>query len=325
MTFLHSVYRNGNYFVIQKGRCSLEKRCFRINEPLTPDFPDSIDLKISNRCSIGCPYCHEESIPAGGLADFDEIKKHLDSLPNKPIEVAIGGGDLVEDDESFELLKNVIIWLTERNIRASLTINEKSLNHVTFPKIISLKPHGLGISLGPGITEQRLLDIKDILTDEPFFRSTTTLVYHIILGMFPVDILKRILNVDNRSGLLEFGNNRVLFLGYKQFGRAKQTPLPDTIPVFESIIKRCILRQRELPNDMFSSITLGFDNLAVDQINLEGALLDTEFGDIFLGPEFSCSMYVDAVKGQYAESSTSTNRVDWNSIDIIDYFKHDKN
>ena len=74
MTFLHSVYRNGNYFVILKGRCSLEKRCFRIDEPLTPDFPDSIDLKISNRCSIGCPYCHEESIPAWGLADFDEIK-----------------------------------------------------------------------------------------------------------------------------------------------------------------------------------------------------------------------------------------------------------
>lgn len=318
--YANFVYRNGNYIVSSTGRNTLKKQCFRINEDFKPDFPDSIDLKISNRCSIGCPYCHEESIPNGKLADFNEIVKHLDSLPDKPIEVAIGGGDLVVDDESFLLLVELTKWLNSKNIRVSVTLNEKSFDSEIFTKLKELNLRGLGISLGPDITKDRL-EYLDKITAYQYLSPTK--VFHIILGLFPLDLLKDLLSHE----ICLWSNRiRLLFLGYKQFGRAKQDELPNTIPMFESLIKKSIIMQREVPVVYPSNYIFGFDNLALEQLNLEKAFIRQEFDSIFLGPEFSCSMYVDAVNGQYAESSTSSldSRVSWDSIDILEYFKHDK-
>ena len=148
-----------------------------------------------------------------------------------------------------------------------------------------------------------------------------SIVIHIVLGLIPLDFLDNILN---HSTLL---NKRILFLGYKQFGRAKNTPLPDSIKDFEVLIKKKILENRSKHVGTFfvSSVILGFDNLAIEQLNLDKSLLKPEFSDIFMGPEFSCSMYIDAVEGEFAETSRSENRVSWNSTDILTYFNHDKN
>ena len=51
-------YINGNYFVMSRRDGSKVKRALRFDEDLCADFPDSIDLKITNACSIGCKYCH---------------------------------------------------------------------------------------------------------------------------------------------------------------------------------------------------------------------------------------------------------------------------
>ena len=327
--FQNLAYRNGNYLVAVMGNKRL-KSCFRINEVFRPDFPDSIDLKISNRCSVGCPFCHEESTSNGKIADLSEIIKHLESLPNEPIEVAIGGGNLVEDEDSFELLKGLVDWLVKKRLFANLTLNEKSINNKVVSQLATLNLEGLGISFGPDITSERIIEISNIIDNHIPSRHRIDIVYHIILGLFPVDILRNLLIPPTyRSFDLLAGSMtpRLLFLGYKQFGRAKQTELPDTIPIFEEIIKESIFRRRSNTNIWLTrSQTLGFDNLAIEQINLAGSLLRPEFDDIYLGPEFSCSMYVDAVEGCYAKSSTSNkeDRVDWNTVDILKYFRHDK-
>lgn len=31
------------------------------NKDPQPEFPESIDLKITDYCDMGCPYCHESS------------------------------------------------------------------------------------------------------------------------------------------------------------------------------------------------------------------------------------------------------------------------
>lgn len=328
--FRNLAYRNGNYIVIIENNKRI-KRCFRINEDFKPIFPDSIDLKISNRCSVGCPFCHEESTSDGKIATLNEIIKHLEPLPNEPIEVAIGGGNLVEDEESFELLKDLVDWLNKKGIFANLTLNEKSVNDNVFSQLSTLELKGIGISLGPDITSERINNISKIINKWFRFpgRTGTNIVYHIILGLFPVDILRNLLIpqiyrdfVDVLAGSMI---PRLLFLGYKQFGRAKQTKLPDTIPIFEEIIKESIFRRRS-NFGISSSRIIGFDNLAIEQINLAGSLLSPEFDNIYLGPEFSCSMYVDAVEGCYAKNSTSNkeDRVDWNTVNILNYFRHDK-
>ena len=49
------IYLNGNYIVYFDGY-TLHKKALRAGEKLISEFPDSIDLKISNRCKSGCPF-----------------------------------------------------------------------------------------------------------------------------------------------------------------------------------------------------------------------------------------------------------------------------
>ena len=329
MIFLGSAYSNGNYYVTRKSGTMI-KRCFRVNEDFISEFPDSIDLKISNRCSIGCPYCHEESFKDGKIANLEETIKHLSQLPEKPIEIAIGGGNILEDDQTYDLLVKLLKWFSGRNNKVNITISEKSLSddkqldrlqklHKFVSDNSDISKLGIGISLGPDITEQRINQIKDSLKWVEFDWSVE-IVYHVILGLFPIPMLKLILTENCFATRVV----RILFLGYKQFGRAKKTELPPTIPIFETLIKKKIIEGRGSTSLMqLSNMVLGFDNLAIEQLNLSGSFLDLDFNDIYLGPEFSCSMYVDAVKGEFARTSTSTDRTSWNKISILDYFKQD--
>lgn len=320
MNMTYSAYRNGNYLVTRTG-FTLKKRCFRKNEDFMPEFPDSIDLKISNRCNLGCPYCHESSVSSGKLANFEELKDKLSCLPKKSIEIAVGGGDILCDTESKNLFLDLAQWLNENSFITNLTINEgsiKSDEDIEFLSNLEKESlvNAIGISLRPGTTLSRFQDLRNKLFLNWSLERMT--VVHIVLGLIPLDFLDDILKSTSCY------NERILFLGYKQFGRAENTSLPETIKEFEVRIKKVILEGRSRTLGVFNNHTFGFDNLAIEQLNLDSAFLGTEFNDIFMGPEFSCSMYVDAVKGELAETSRSEKRVSWNDISIIDYFNHDK-
>lgn len=322
---MYSVYKNGNYIVHAFGYGSTEKRCLRRGEDLIPEFPDSLDLKLSNRCSTGCPYCHEESVKDGKLADYDTLIKHLSILPEVPIEIAIGGGNMLEDEESKELLKKVLAWCWSREYRANLTINEdqvtpENLEFLSdYARTSEYKEIGIGISLTPGMTEARLDNV--LKTVQGNFDIERHVVFHVILGLFPIPLLKKL--VESETGLFSAGK-AILFLGYKQYGRARGTKIPEKgIKEHERLIKETILKGR--CGGIYERCVFGFDNLALEQINLEASLLTKEFKDVYFGPEFSCSMYVDAVKGEYAKTSRDSERVGWDNINLIDFFNHDKN
>lgn len=330
-------YKNGNYIVTDRSIFgTIEKRALRFGEDFIPEFPDSIDLKLSNRCSTGCQFCHEKSIETGKLANLDELKKHLRDIPRVPIEFALGGGNLLEDQESKELLKETVTWLVEEGFNVGLTINENMVTYknIKFIQQGILKPGndyfkrlGLGISLGPGTTKSRLKEIiKNLEKWEWGTIGKQTLgitpVFHVILGLVSRDLLQGILRGKIKTGFAK--GIRVLFLGYKQFGRAENTKLPNSIPEFEAEIKHAIIRGRETGINAYSNLTLGFDNLAIEQLNLKGAFLKKEFKDIYLGDEFTCSMYIDAVEGMYAKTSRSKERVRWNDCGILEFFKDDK-
>ena len=80
-----------------------------------PDFPESIDMKICNRCDRGCRMCHECSTPDGALADLNA--PFLDTL--RPYtELAIGGGNPLEHPGLTEFLmrmkKQKKTWYPDR-------------------------------------------------------------------------------------------------------------------------------------------------------------------------------------------------------------------
>ena len=123
MKVLHS-YENGNYLVkIFSDGTKIRFLNDKENE-FKAEFPENIDLKISNKCSIGCEFCHENSCKNGKIADGindyylgtlsrPNQARNLKLLSSNPkindfveslhygTEVAIGGGALSELGDSF--------------------------------------------------------------------------------------------------------------------------------------------------------------------------------------------------------------------------------
>ncbi len=313
-------YKNGNYIVYYSyGR--LVKRACRFGEELISDFPDSIDLKISNKCSWGCPYCHESSFPEGDVLDIDKTMEVLSQLPEVPIEIAIGGGNVFETPSlTLELIQR----LKKREYLPRITINYKDLlSPLTEEKKLILdEVGGIGISLDhlPEVINDFLGEpslyetlFGSIDTNVGFITRNYNIVAHIIAGVFPISQLQKLFDISDIP---------ILILGYKQWGRAKGTELPESMKEFEQIVKQEIYKQRTARyEDFISRKVVGFDNLALEQLDIKSCLSDKEWDSLYMGDEGSHSMYIDAVKGQFARTSRSAERVDWNSIGLLDYFK----
>lgn len=249
------------------------------------DYPLSLDLKITNYCETGCPWCHESSGPWGKHADPGLLLEKLDGLL-KNTEIAIGGGNPL----SHPGLEKIIDGLNDFGYITNMTIRDKD---ITEGLRIPRKIKGLGISVTPGISPKEYLGL---------ISSKDNLVAHMILGI----------NTPEDYTEVKKYFQRILWLGFKTWGRNKNASLPS----LENL-------RREIIRDLYYGRTgvLAFDNLGISQLNLKSSFLGSEWDTFYLGPEFTSSMYVDAVKGEFAGYSTSGDRVSWNKVSLINYFR----
>jgi len=319
--FKSSIYLNGNYLVKHSSYSNafygLSKRALRIGEELRSEFPDSIDLKISNRCSHECPFCHESSTKEGKVLNLNKTKEILSQLPIKPIEIAVGGGNVLECLYETE---DILDWLSERGYKTRITITLGDLMSTgdsalddRISRLLIDKVEGIGVSISS------LSGIKLKKTSEDYFKSSLLyhtdlgknlgcygpqVVYHVIAGITPINDIKWI--IENTKG-------SVLVLGYKQWGRALKNKLPDFTDLkhyLKNLIKSTTID--------FNS--LGFDNLAIEQLGIKEMIDKDKWGKIYLGEEGTCSMYIDAVNGEFARTSRSPERVSWNNVKLLDYY-----
>ena len=266
-------YRNGNYTVriYEDGT----KERFTPEDEFKPEFPESIDLKITDRCDLLCPMCHESSSPDGEEGDLS--LHFLYSLP-EGMELAIGGGNPLSHPGLVDFLKEE----KRRGVIANLTINETHLLlHAPFVSSLIEQGliHGLGISLNR--FDERTFD---------FASSHPNCIFHMILGLVKPGDLNRIPQ-----------GYKALFLGYKQVGRGKeyyQEGIEENIRAFEKSFLSF--------KDRFEVIA--FDNLALRQLNMKKHLPPRLFEKYFMGEDGQMTMYVDLVKKEFAVSSTSSIR-----------------
>ena len=304
-----SYYINGNYFVsINSYTGTKKKRALRVGESLIAEFPDSIDLKITNSCSWNCPFCHESSNPRGKTFDIRKTQEILEQLPKVGIELAIGGGNLFDiPDQTLKFLK----WANKHSFITRITLNQKDMEKIFYRtnkiyRKIAEEVGGIGISINryienPIKTPQYTYRINNLYAKS---------VFHVIIGVLPVNNLKKILEDKEVY-------KKILILGFKQFGRASGMEIKH-LDEWKSIIRKFIKSNN-------SNKTVGFDNLAIEQLGLKDFMDDETWDSSYFGNEFSSSMYIDAVKGEFAPTSRSRERVSWDSIKLLDYFNNNKN
>jgi hypothetical protein len=255
-----------------------------------PEFPESIDLKITNCCAEGCPWCHESATPEGEHADVQWILDTLEGLP-PGVEIAIGGGDPLcyPHMELYRMFE----CLHKRGLVLNVTVNNYHLL-VHNSIIADFKQRGWLTALGisgdpkPAITSQLLPAAYDDNT-----------VLHYVAGIDDVQAAIR-------------AKFKVLVLGYKRHGRGKDYRDVNLEP------------WRYFTADLLSGNRkehgTAFDNLALEQLNIRSYVPRGLWLDRYMGDDGEFTMYVDAVSRAYAKSSTSQPRIFLEGMSIREAF-----
>lgn len=272
-------YRNRNTIVLIEED-GTKIRYTPDNEPAMPEFPESIDMKITNCCNVGCLQCHECSVPEGKHADLNHpLLKSLHPYT----ELAIGGGDPMTHPD----LERFLAQMKEQKVFSNITVhwtsfmkNYEKLKRWEAEKLI----YGIGISVNE-VVDQEVIDK---------IREFKNAVVHMIVGLVDWSVYGQIANK----------NVNVLLLGYKTFGRGeKYRTIYD-----EKIFRNTETLRKEIKffPDWFKAVC--FDNLALEQLEIKYMMKPARFEKIYMGGDGTFTMYVDLVENKYAVSSTRERR-----------------
>jgi MoaA/NifB/PqqE/SkfB family radical SAM enzyme len=295
MKFL-AAYPNGNYLV------SIYDDGTKIRENdldnLTPEFSESIDMKITNYCDKGCPFCHENSTKYGNHAVLDEnVWKMIETI--KPYtELAIGGGNPL----SHPKIEDFLIFCRDRKILANITLNEFHFQQ-DFDRVkrfvVENLIRGLGISIN--------VDVPDIDLLEKI-KMFPNAAIHTIAGVTSFETYR----------LLAKNEMKVLILGFKQFRQGK-------VYYRGQPVENKISELKENLTSIWNKFkVLSFDNLALIQLDI-GEKLPSKIWDVmYMGDDGQYTYYIDLVDKAYARNSTSNERFDL-VFDVNKQFKHVQN
>lgn len=271
-------YRNGNYNVhinLSDGTKIRENDL----DCLIPEHPESMDIKITNMCNMGCKFCHENSTPNGLHGDIMNLE-FINTL-QPYTELAIGGGNPLEhpDLEAF-LRKCQELWLIP-----SMTVHQRHfMENLDFLRMLRDEKliYGLGVSVTT-VTPELIEALKEFPNS----------VVHVIAGVVTRYTLKSLA-----------GNNlKILLLGYKDFRRGADMHKKMGDIVDDSI--KMLFELLPTMKDEHWFNTISFDNLAIKQLTPARLLSDEEYEQFYMGDDGSHTMYVDCVNKKFAISSTS--------------------
>lgn len=291
-------YKNGDYDVkISSDGTKIRRWGENVKNPQA-NFPESIDLKITNKCDLGCEFCHEKSTDNGG---FGNLKAEFINTLHPGTELALGGGNVFEMMDYG--LENFLWFLKERHVFPSVTINQYHLlDGKTYKNKTAIEHlaywinndlvYGIGISYNGN--EEQLAKAIQLIQTKCYKNVKEDIVIHLINGIHSKYAIDSLLGKGYKA----------LMLGYKDFGRGHK--------YFEKYGNDIEINKSYNYKNIHKLIkgfeVLSFDNLAIEQLNLKRIFLKDQWDEFYMGDDGSHTMYIDLVKEEYGVSSTSDNR-----------------
>lgn len=274
-------YTNGNYTVTIDTRTGTKIRENDLDF-FRAEFPESMDIKICDKCDMGCPMCHENSTPDGKCGDILNAK-FIETL-HPYTELAIGGGNPLEhpDLEAFLVKCKILMLIPSMTVNQTHFMkNKEYLKTLCDSKLI----YGLGISVNKVDN-----DFLEALKDFP------NAVLHVINGLVTIHDLAMLAGKDLK----------ILFLGYKEFRRGKDLFKRDAFSIERRKKETREWLGRILDEKWFEVVS--FDNLAVNQLEVRTLIGEEVWSEFYMGDDGTATMYIDMVNREFAKSSTSTER-----------------
>lgn len=287
-------YQNGNYHVWLNLEDGTKIRHTEDDE-FRAAFPESMDVKITNKCSMGCGFCHEDSTPDGLHSDI--CQPFIDTL-HPYQEIAVGGGNVLEHPGLDEFLTH----LRELKCIPSITVNQVHFMQ-QFDRVKKLYDDGLVYGIGVSLTNAHQEGFIERLQQLP------TAVIHTIVGLLSPDDVKTLAG----HGL------KVLLLGYKDIRRGHD--YLSSPEVSETVKQNTAWVAMNLPQMMRAFKVLSFDNLALEQLPVRKVVGEEVWEQFYMGDDGRHTFYIDMVGKQFARSSTSMDRHDIKDMSVDEMFQ----
>lgn len=293
-------YQNGNttVLILDDGT---KIRTIPDDTPVDIIRPESIDVKITNYCDLGCAFCHESSTIEGIHGDLGLLFTTLSNIDLNGTELAIGGGNPLSHPDLVPFLMK----LRYSGAIPNLTINQGHVGKY-FELITYLISEKLVYGLGISITSNQYKFIDELMA-----MSDNNVVFHIIAGIHEPEIIPFLLD--------RYGKVKVLLLGYKDWGFGVKYR-DDKV---DRLITKWYNRIGSIIN--MKGLVMSFDNLGIEQMDLKRWFIGDTWNKFYMGDDFTYTMYIDGVNGEYAPTSRSSTRVSFNDMSFSDYFNTYKN
>ena len=273
-------YMNGNTLVTlyEDGT----KVMFTKDDEFDLDFPTNMDVKITNNCNNVAPcnaFCHENSKPGGKHAPLSNFK-FINSLV-AGTEVALGGGALTTHPK----LEEILIKFKKQGVIVNITVHiQEVLKNADM--LADFQNRGLIYGIGVSVTAHEFTEFE-----KEQLSKLKNVVFHIINGIFDIGFLGEL----SKS----IAHPKLLILGFKDFRRGHQ--LYDKTKNLIEIKQDAMKNNLKEITKMFDVVS--FDNLAIEQLDIKNQVSKEEWERGYQGEEGSITMYIDAVKGVFAQNS----------------------
>ena len=292
--------KNGNYYILY-GEKFGDKEKVRLQVDSIPDmipqYPELVDMKITNACEHKCPFCYMSSTPNGKHAEIFDIYNIVSKFKTKT-EFALGGGNVLLHPEFINVVRHIHL----KNHIANITVRYDDIKTINdnYDLKDAIKKYVSGI----GISVQKASDVDDVRN---FICVMLDLGKHVSLHIIPemigydesVAILNKIEEINEflrneRRNMDTWSINwcRVLFLGLKQSGRAKN--LEHKLLTDKELygLQQASRYQFNVDTSFINTYSKWFKNTYLDSENLFLTRNEGEY-----------SMFIDAVKNEAYTSS----------------------
>ena len=272
-----ATYKNGNTYttLYEDGT----KEHFTMDDEFKFDFPESMDVQVSQCCDNGCEWCYYGCSPTGKHGKLTGWKFFETMHPYTEIAINL----------QSPVPQKIIPFLTEmrnRNVIVNITVNQNHfMDDSMLALICHLERHGLIKGIGVSLTNPRQDDFLDTIKEFP------NAVIHVIAGITPLEDIEYLMG----NGL------KLLILGYKAIGRGARY-LTD----YYSYVCGDIERLEDNLDDILNGFkVVSFDNLAIEQLHIKDRLTDKEWNMFYGGDDGTVTFFIDLVKGVFARNSLS--------------------
>lgn len=125
---------------------SPDGRIVILDDETHPQTPIFVDIKITDVCDAGCPYCYMSSTTKGKHASRSTIYKFIDSFGEyPPLLVTFGGGEPTKHPHFVDIIRE----MSERGILVTTSVG-RAVNIAVLEKALPyLKRVGVSVSPGP--------------------------------------------------------------------------------------------------------------------------------------------------------------------------------